>query len=95
MKFVGSFEMVLHFKKFLKRNLGIKMPQVYEEMYRGGSIYRIVICCNTCIKVLKLLYDNSNIYLERKTMPATHEHDKIIELVQSSTLSLLTYQEYY
>jgi hypothetical protein len=63
---VGSFEMVLQFKKFLERSLGMKMPQVFEEMYRGGSIHRIVICCNTCIKVLNLLYDNSNIYLERK-----------------------------
>ena len=72
MKLIGSFEMILQFKEFLERNLDMKMPQVYNEIYDGGSIDRIVISCNTCIRVLKLLYDNSSVYLERKFRRAQH-----------------------
>ena len=61
-KLVGSLELVSQFKGFLKRNLDTDMPQVY----RTGSIYRIVITCNTCVRVVKLLYDNSTISLSRK-----------------------------
>ena len=61
-KLVGSFEMVCQFKLFLEQELVIKMPKVY----RTGSIYRIVITCATCIRVVKLLYENICVALDRK-----------------------------
>jgi hypothetical protein len=60
---VGSYNLLIQFKVFVEKIVG---QTIISRLLQRKSIYRLTLCGQIALKVVKILYDSCSVALERK-----------------------------